>query len=95
MVFAGKIFYRTNTPSALSFPVLKGSCRVMVQVSLLLNRHTLQRSSGQIGPTEGMAYSSDLRERVIAATRTMDKRKGAAVFQISYSTVKLGGWGEA
>lgn len=42
-----------------------------------------------------MAYSSDLRERVIAATRTMDKRKGAAVFQISYSTVKLEGWGEA
>lgn len=35
-----------------------------------------------------MAYSSDLRERVIAATRTMDKRKVAAVFQISYSTVK-------
>ena len=46
-----------------------------------------------------MAYSTDLRERVIAATRTMDKRKVAAVFQISYSTVKrwasLGGWGEA
>jgi len=35
-----------------------------------------------------MAYSTDLRERVIAATRTMDKRKVAAVFQISYSTVK-------
>jgi hypothetical protein len=30
--------------------------------------------------TLGMAYSTDLRERVIAATRTMDKLKVAEVF---------------
>jgi len=44
-----------------------------------------------------MAYSTDLRERVVRAAGKMDKTKVAEVFQISYSTARSNAgpaWGQ-